>query len=155
MAETLLNLKPNAKEWYQHITKITNNGKKKNLVLNNIPELAHKSAEEIVNIVNNHFGVICQTYPPVDCNFAANDNLFGPDLNLISEFDTYKLLKKFSKKALGPGDFPKRILSEFAIKLAQPYRDTTNCALKSGTFPDAYKISEIVAIQKALPPREL
>ena len=88
MSETLLNLKPNAKEWYQHIAKITNNGKKKNLVLNNIPELAHKSAEEIVNIVNNHFGAICQTYPPVDNNFATNDNLFGPDLNLISEFDT-------------------------------------------------------------------
>ena len=29
MADTLLNLKPNAKEWYQHIAKITNNGKKK------------------------------------------------------------------------------------------------------------------------------
>ena len=129
--------------------------KKKNLVLDNIPELAHKSAEEIVNIVNNHFGAICQTYPPVDNNFATNDNLFGPDLNLISEFETYKLLKKFSKKAIGPGDFPKRILNEFAIELALPYRDITNCAIKSGTFPDAYKISEIVAIPKALPPREL
>ena len=63
MAKTLLNLKPNTKEWYQYIAKINNNSKRNNLVLNNIPELAHKSAEEIVNIVNNHFGAICQTYP--------------------------------------------------------------------------------------------
>ena len=76
-------------------------------------------------------------------------------MKLISEFDTYKLIKKFSKKALGPGDFPKRILSEFAAELALPYRDITNCALKSGIFPDAYKISEIVPIPKTNPPREL
>ena len=153
MAETLLSLKPNAKEWYQQIAKITN--KKRNLVFNNIPELALKSTDEIINTINNHFGVICQTYPLVDKNLAVNDNLFGPDLKLISEFDTYKLIKKFSKKALGPGDFPKRILSEFAVELALPYMDITNCALKLGTFPDAYKISEIVPIPKTQPPREL
>ena len=100
--------------------------------------------------LQNKFRFVLSTYYPTN-----NDNLFGPDLTLISEFDAYKLLKQFSKKALGPGDFPKRILSEFAIKLAQPYRDTTNCALKSGTFPDAYKISEIVAIPKILPPKDL
>ena len=63
----------------------------------------------------------------MDLNVAINDNLFGPDLTLISEFDSYKLLKKFSKKVLGPGDFTKRILSEFARELALPYRDITNC----------------------------
>ena len=154
MAETLLKLRPNAKEWYQHIAKITNS-KRKNLVLNDIPELAHKSADEIVNIINNHFGTICQTYPPLDLNVANTVNHSGPELSLISEFDTYKLLKKFAKKSLGPSDFPKRILNEFAIELAFPFRDITNCALKSGIFPDAYKISEIVAIPKVLPPREL
>ena len=45
MTETLLNLKPNAKEWYQHIVKRTNNRNRKNLVLNKIPELALKSTE--------------------------------------------------------------------------------------------------------------
>ena len=128
---------------------------KKDLVLNNIPELANKSAEDIVNIVNNHFGVICQTYPPVDKNVANKDSLSDLDLKLISERDTCNLIKKFSKKALGPGDFPKRILNEFATELALPYMDIINCALKTGTFPDAYKISEIVAIPKVLPPKEL
>ena len=128
---------------------------KKELVLNNIPELANKSAEDIVNIVNNHFGIICQTYPPVDKNVANKDSLSDLDLNLISERDTCNLIKKFSKKALGPGDFPKRILNEFATELALPYMDIINCALKTGTFPDAYKISEIVAIPKVLPPKEL
>ena len=96
--------------------------------------------------------MICQTYPLVEENFAANDNLFGPDLKLISEFDTYKLIKKFSKKALGPGDFPKRILSEFAAELALPYRDITNCALKFGIFQMHTKSPRLYPSQKQTHP---
>jgi hypothetical protein len=44
---------------------------------------------------------------------------------------------------------------EFAIFLALPFSDITNCALRSGIFPDAYKISEIVPIPKENPPRAL
>merc|ERR1712055_247924 len=52
-------------------------------------------------------------------------------------------------------DFPKKLLAEFAEELALPYCDITNCALKSGIFPDAFKISEIVPIPKENPPRAL
>ncbi len=76
-------------------------------------------------------------------------------MNTISEFDTYKLLTKFAKKSIGPKDFPKRILQEFALYLALPFSDITNCALRSGTFPEAYKISEIIPIPKENPPRAL
>ena len=48
----------NAKEWYQHITKIINNGKRNNIILNNVPELAQKPLNEIVNTVNKHFAAI-------------------------------------------------------------------------------------------------
>ena len=44
---------------------------------------------------------------------------------------------------------------EFAIFLALPFSDITNCALRSGKFPDAYKISEIVPLPKENPPRAL
>ena len=57
-------LNSNSKEWYQHISKIINNGKKTNLILHNIPELAQKPMNEIVNIINGHFATICQSYPP-------------------------------------------------------------------------------------------
>ena len=148
-------LSDDAKEWYRHLAKIIGNGSKSNLLLNNVPELALKPIEEIVAAVNKHFGIICQTYPPLDKNLEICGNPDGPELKLISEFDTYKLLKKFSKKSLGPDDFPKRILVEFAVELALPFSDITNCALKTGIFPDAYKISEIVPIPKENPPRAL
>ena len=43
--------------------------------------------------------------------------------------------------------------AKFAMFLALPFLDITYCALRSEIFPDAYKISEIVAIPKENPPR--
>ena len=144
----------NTKEWYRHITNIINNGKRSNILLNNVPELAQKTPIEIVNTVNNHFASICQTYPSIK-DPHLNDNPNDTNLSLISEMHTYKLLNKFAKKSIGPRDFPKQILQEFAIFLALPFTDITNCAIRTGVFPDAFKISEIVPIPKENPPRML
>ena len=82
---------------------------------------------------------------PLDSEIVIDVNPEDPDLKPISELETYKLLTKFLKKSLGPNDFPKRIFKEFKIELALPFCDIINCALKSGIFPDAFKISEIHA----------
>ena len=131
-----------------------NNGKKSNRLLQNIPDLVQKSMEEIVITVNNHFAAICQTYPTYNDTETCVDP-DGPNLELITEHHTYYLLKMFSKKSLGPDDFPRQIVAEFAAELAFPFCDITNCALKTGTFPDAFKISEIVPIPKENPPKAL
>ena len=90
----------NSKEWYQHISKIINNGKRNNIVLNNVPELAQKPLKEIVEIVNSQFATICQTYPPL-INNPIDDNPNEIELKLISESYTCKLLEKYSKNLLG------------------------------------------------------
>ena len=76
-------------------------------------------------------------------------------LDGISEIDTWKLLVKFCKKSLGPGDFPRKILQEFAPEFALPFSDIVNCSIKTGVFPEAYKKAEIVPIPKVNPPRAL
>ena len=45
-------------------------------------------------------------------------------------------------------DFPRQIIKEFAIFLELPFTNITNCAIKSGVFPDTYKISKIVPLPK-------
>ena len=52
-------------------------------------------------------------------------------------------------------DYPRRIIQEFAIVLELPFTNITNCAIKSGVFPDAYEISEIVPIPIENPPYSL
>ena len=73
----------------------------------------------------------------------------------ITELATLKLLKKFCKKYLGPGDLPHKILQEFAPELVVPFCDIVNCAIKSGVFPEAYKKAEVIPIPKVNPPRAL
>ena len=124
-------------------------------MFNNVPELVEKPIDEIIDIVNNQFARICQTYPPFN---SKNQVIVGSgevDIKFITEIQTYKLLLKFAKKSLGPGDFPRKILQEFAVELALPFCDITNCSLKSGIFPDDFKISEIIPIPKENPPRAL
>ena len=89
-------LKNDPKEWHRHISNIINNGKRNNNILNSIPELSQKPLEEMISIINDHFGKICQSYPPVEPNIVIHENPSDPDFKLISEFETYKLLKKFN-----------------------------------------------------------
>ena len=99
----------------------------------------------MVITVNNHFAAICHTYSPHSGTETYNDS-DDPNLELISEYHTYYLLKKYSKKSLGPDIVP---------KLAFQFCNITNYALMSGIFPDAFKISEIVPIPKENPPKAL
>ena len=65
------------------------------------------------------------------------------------------MLNKYSKKALGPGDFPQKILQEFALWFATPFCDILNCSIRTEIFPEAYKKAEITPIPKINPPRSL
>ena len=56
---------------------------------------------------------------------------------------------------MGPKDFPRKLMEEFAPEFAFPVCDIVNCAIKSGIFPDAYKMAEIIPIPKVNPPRAL
>ena len=82
-----------------------------------------------------------------------NKNPIESELELITENYTYKLLEKYFKKNLGSMNFPRQIIQEFVIFLELPFTNITNSAIKSGVFPDAYKISEIVLIPKENPPK--
>ena len=77
------------------------------------------------------------------------------EIRYISEHQTYKWINKFANKSLGHRDFPRKILKEYAVELATPFSDITNCSLKTEKFPDQYKKAIIVPIPKVNPPRSL
>ena len=145
----------NPKEWYKHINYIINNGKSPQINLTNIPELSGKSPSEQTVIINEHFAKICKEYPQLQINTIQNDGLEPRKIPNISEFETYKMLTKFAKKALVTGDPPRRILQEFAVELATPFCIIINGSISSGIFPDEYKKAEITPIPKENPPMAL
>ena len=106
---------------------------------------------KVVNIINDHFVTICRTYPPLDNVIVINENSNDAELNAISVLGTYKLLRKYLKKSIEPMDLPRQILEEFTVELAFKFSDIINCSLKTGIFPDAFKISEIILLPKENP----
>ena len=144
----------NPREWYNHVNKIMGN-KKPTLNFTNIPELASKNSNDQRKIVNEYFAEICNKYPPINESVTLNYDIIDKSVPPSSELETFHLLNKYSKKSLGPGDFPQKILQEFAPELATPYCNIINCALRSNIFPDAYKRAEIIPIPKVNPPRSL
>ena len=144
----------NPRDWYKHVNKIIGN---KNLGNNftNIPELGYKPIGEQIYIINNYFQEICNKHPPLvsKLEIVIPDNEKG--LKFINELDTYRLLLKYSKKSLGPGDLPQKIIKEFAPELATPFCNIINCSIQSSIFPDEYKKAEIVPLPKVNPPRSL
>ena len=143
------------KDWYRHVNKIVNSGKNKIINTSNIPELSNKNYGEVSKVVNCYFAKICRKYPPFTLDIPVNEDQYERPLKKCSELQTYNMIKKFSKKALGPGDFPKKVLKEFAVELAAPYTDIINCSLKTRVFPETYKKAEITPIPKCNPPRSL
>ena len=85
-------------------------------------------------IINEHFAKICKEYPQLQINNIQNDGLEPRKIPNISEFETYKMLTKFAKKALVTGDPPRRILQEFAVELATPFCIMINGSTSSGIF---------------------
>ena len=110
---------------------------------------------EITQCINNNFANICRKYPALDANLIVNENTYDTNIEMTTEIETYKLIKKFSKKSLGPDDLPQKILKEFAAELATPFTDIINCSLRTRIFPDAYKRAEIIPIPKCNPPSAL
>ena len=83
------------------------------------------------------------------------ENSEEDDLQFVTETWTCKMILKYAKKSLGPNDFPRQILKEFAPELSTPFSNIINHSLKTGIFPDAYKKAEIVPIPKVNPPQSL
>ena len=133
----------NPREWYKHINKIMRN-KNKKLNFTNIPDLAFKPIDDQIKIINDHFANICRKYPPLNKNIVLNCPPNEKKFPIKSKFETYKLLVKYAKKSLGPGDFPQKVLQKFAPEFATPFCDILNCSLQSNVFPEAYKKAEII-----------
>ena len=113
-----------------------NNDARDILNVSNIINLSDKSNLEITQTINNHFANICRKFPTLDINLIVNENIYDANIEMTTEIETYKLIKKISKKSLGPDDLPQKILKEFAAELAIPLTDIINCSLRTRVFPD-------------------
>ena len=65
----------------------------------------------------------------------------------------FHLARIKTNKATVPGDFPARLIKQFAAYLAEPLSDVINTSVKRGEYPQIYKYEISTPVPKAYPPQ--
>ena len=127
-----------------------------------LPGHEHKSDIEIANILGDYFSTISNEYPHLnieDLPDRVKNKIHSVDISTIPEFSqqqTYEMLKKMKiPDSTVDGDLPPKILKELFLELSVPFVIMINNCLKTGTFPDKYKLETVVVIAKKNPPQSL
>ena len=58
-----------------------------------------------------------------------------------------------TNKATVPGDFPAKLIQQFAAYLAEPLTDIINVSIRRGEYPQIYKYEVCTPVPKAYPPQ--
>ena len=105
--------------------------------------------------IRDHFTTICRKYPPIQ---PTNLPSFLPDLP-PEPIDELQLCRRLSSLKLGkaspPDDIDRRILKEFAPEFSKPLAHIFNICLRTGTFPDRWKLATITPLPKVKLVQEL
>ena len=108
-----------------------------------------QSAERIAD----HFASISQEFPPLSINLLpphVQNKLLSPgNPPTISEYDTYCKIRHAKKPKSGiQNDLPKLLTQEFAPELASPVHRIISNIVRSGEWPNHWKLEHVVPISK-------
>ena len=124
-----------------------------------LPGHEHLSNEEIADTFAAFFSEISNEFPPLnleDLPKRVQNRLMCVDDFSIPQFKEDDILRKLMKMKIPnssvPGDLPPKILRQVLIELTPPLTRLVNSCLRSGKFPDRYKVETCVVIPKVCPP---
>ena len=142
---------PSSRDWWRTLKSVISPGSKQSL-----PSLEHDGrtvTDDIdkANILNEFFkkqtlidddGTELPDITPYDVH-SQLDNL-----NITSEEVRLALKSLPVGKAAGPDGISNRVLRELSVELSQPFCNLFNYSLRTGVFPDNWKLSNITPIDK-------
>ena len=67
----------------------------------------------------------------------------------------FHLMRLKTNKATTSGDFPAKLIKEFAAYIAEPLTDIINTSIKRGEYPQIYKYEICTPVPKKHPPQTI
>ena len=103
------------------------------------------------NMLNNFFADCFNTkLPPLSVMDMDSGSHECPENLLCTEQEVLVLLKSIdTSKASGPDKISGRMLKETAVSIAKPISMIFNLSIKTGVFPNSWKLSSVVPIPKS------
>ena len=140
-------------QWYLQLKRLTNKGKTKDLV---VDEISHLSDKEQADTIADHIESVSQEY-----DHLLTNNIKIPSFpksstpHITVEVVTEHLQMIKTKKSTAPGDVPAKLIKAVADHIAAPLADVINSGIRLGQWPDIYKMETITPAPKCYPPKEL
>ena len=118
------------------------------------------TAAESAEVLAEYFSSVSQEYSPLDVSsLAPNIQVYlnhpvPPELiPSLSVYDVYRKISSAKKpNSSVPGDFPKKVINQYAALLAAPSSVIFNHITHTSSYPDQWKTEYQIPIPKSFPP---
>ena len=124
-----------------------------------LPEHEGFTEKEIANDLAKYFANISQEYTPLEEKSLPERviqklNFRETYIPMVEEYQVYEKIKEMNiPDSTVPGDFPPRIWKNFGAELALPVSKIANKILKTGKWPNSWKMEYVSVIEKEKDPK--
>ena len=142
-------------QWYSCLKKITSYDQQKNEELI-VDQINHLSDQQQAEVIAEKFASIQNEYDAL-----KSEDISVPPFSEseIPQFHTaqvwFALSRLETNKATVPGDFPAKLIKEFAAYLADPFTDILNTSVRRGEYPEIYKFEICTPVPKSFPVQDV
>ena len=142
-------------QWYSCLKRITSHDQQKSEQLN-VDEISHLSDQDQAEQIAEKFSSIQNEYEPLQTEDITTPSYEESEIPQFHPSQVWFVLSRLNtNKAIVPGDFPCRLIKQFAAYLAEPLTDIFNASMKRGEYPRIYKFEVCTPVPKVNPPQNL
>ena len=142
----------NPGQWYSWLKRVSSYDQRENQV--NIEDINHLPDQEQAEIIADKFSSIQNEYEPIKNEDVCVPPFSNEDVPQFQPSQVWLLLTQLkTNKATVPGDFPAKLIKQFAAYLAEPLTDIINAGIRRGEYPQVYKFEVCTPVPKSYPPQ--
>ena len=148
---TIADLKQkNPGQWYSCLKRITSHDQMNQQI--NIEEISHLPDQEQAEIIADKFSSIPNLYQPLKTEDVSVPPFSAKDVPQFKPSQVWLLLTQLkTNKSTVPGDFPAKLIKQFAAYIAEPLADIINTSVRWGEYPKMYKYEVCTPVPKSFP----
>ena len=118
----------------------------------NVDEINHLPDDQQAEIIAEKFTYIQNIYEPLKTEDISVPPFAESEIPQFNPTQVWFVLSRLdTNKARVPGDFPARLIKQFAAYLAEPLSDIYNTSIQRGEYPRIYKYEICTPVPKSFP----
>ena len=150
--KTIADLKTsNPRQWYSKLKKITSYDQQKNEVPI-VEEIRDLPDQEQAEIIAEKFAKIQNEYDPLQTEDISVPTFDKSEIPVFKVSKVWLALAKIdTNKSTVLGDFPAKLIKQFAAYLADPFTNIVNASVAQREYPQIYKYEISTPVPKVYP----